>query len=335
MNRDDIIKELLAKRSIGAEDVLRLRQEVFKDGVVDQTEVEAVFELDRVCEDKDRAWEEFYVDELTYYFVFQVEPRGYVSDENAQFLINGILRDDRIAGPTELGLLINIIDSARSCPNHLVRFVLEAVKDSVLSPDTAAYGRGRRAGVVTPVDVELIRTAIYGGGGFGTYTVARPEADLLFDLNDATNEAESADNWREVFVKGVGSHLMFPLGAPIAPTAEEVLSRDEWFQERRTYGAFLRDLGSALRDFEVMESMREVDLFGTRRAREEAEREEAQALEAVARESIDEGEAEWLTARLKRADTITENERALLDFIKHNSSQIHPSLNKLFAKAGL
>lgn len=335
MNRDDLIKELLAKRSIGADDVLRLRQDVFKDGVVDRTEVEAVFELDTVCENKDRAWDEFYVDELTYYFVFQVEPRGYVGDENAQFLIDQIVRDGRIAGPTELGLLINIVDSANSCPQHLISFVLEAVKDSVLSPDTAAYGRGRRAGVITPVDVELVRAAIHAGGGSGTYTVTRPEADLLFDLNDATTETENADSWREVFVKGVGSYLMYPLKAPSVPSANEVVSRNEWFQERPTYSGFLRGLGSALRDFDVMESMREVDLFGTRRAREGAEREKAQAQEAMIRESIDEGEAQWLKSRLDRQGPVTENERALLDFIKRNAPRIPSSLDELFAKAGL
>ena len=84
-----------------------------------------------------------------------------------------------------------------------------------------------------------------------------------------------------------------------------------------------------------MESMREVDLFGTRRAREGAEREKAQAQEAMIRESIDEGEAEWLKSRLDRQGPITENERALLDFIKRNVPRIPSSLDELFAKAGL
>jgi hypothetical protein len=216
-----------------------------------------------------------------------------------------------------------------------VCFVLDAVKESVLSPDTAAYGRGRKAGVITPVDVEVIRTVIHGGGGFGTYTVTVREADLLFQLNDATVEAENADSWRELFVKGVGSYLMCPLAEPIVPDAEEVLRLDAWLEQRRTYGDHLRDLCRGLRDLKSGESLKELDPFGIRRRGEEAARAKTRSLEATARESIDGAEASWLIDRLDRDDALTENERALLGFIKENSLLIHPSLNKLFGKAGL
>ena len=197
------------------------------------------------------------------------------------------------------------------------------------------YGRGRKAGVITPLDVEVIRAVIHGGGGLGAYTVTRREADLLFELNDATVEAGNTESWREVFVKGVGSYLMFPLAAPVAVAAEEILRLDASLEQRRTYLTHLRELGQGLRDFEageIGEWVGELDLFGTRRAREKVAREQARAREERARASIDEAEATWLIDRLDRDDALTDNERALLVFIRQNSPQIHPWLDKLFAK---
>lgn len=53
--------------------------------------------------------------------------------------------------------------------------------------------------------------------------------------------------------------------------------------------------------------------------------------ERMARESIDEAEAKWLTGRVDEDGILDDNERALLTFIKQNSTQVHPSLNELLA----
>jgi hypothetical protein len=326
MSPSDLVADLMAKGSIDADDVLKLRREVYADGIIDPEEVKAVFELERACESQEAEWIAFFVDELTYYLVAKAEPRGYVSDENARFLIEEVLRDGKIKGPTELELLITIVESARRCPEELVLFVLEAVKESVLRPGAALYGTDREAGVIDPVDVEIIRRAIYGGGGAGTYTVTRREADLLWDLNKATVDAENAEGWRELFVQGVASHLMFPLGPPEVPEVEEVLARQEWLGQRPTYGRFLLSLRRSAGDLAsggigeaYSQVWSEVDLFGTRRKRQEAEREEERLREEMARETIDESEAEWLIARVSEDDVLGDNLLSLLAFIRKES----------------
>ncbi len=341
MSPSDLAAALIAKSSIDAADVLELRREVYADGIIDQAEAQAVFELERACESQESEWIAFFVEELTYYFVSKAEPRGYVSDENSRFLMDEIAQDERISGPTELELLISIVESARRCPEELVLFVLEAVKESVLSPDAALYGTDRKVGVIDPVDVEIIRRVIYGGGSAGTYTVTRREADLLWDLNKATLEAENAEGWGDLFVQGIASHLMFPLGPPELPAVEEVLARQAWLEQRPSYGRFLLGLRRSAADLAsrgvheaYSEAWSEVDPFGTRRKREEAQREAERAGEAMARESIDESEAEWLIARASEDDVLDENELALLAFIKQESPQIHPSLGELIARVG-
>jgi hypothetical protein len=328
MSPSELIATLLAKGSLDAEDVLRLRREIYGDGVIDRAEAEAVFELERSCNSKSPEWLAFFVDELTYYFVYKAQPRGYVSEENAQFLTDQIISDGRINGPTELELLIDIVSSAHSCPEELVVFVLDAVKESVLSPDTAAYDPDRAAGVIDAVDVEIIRRVINAGGGGGSYTVTRREANLLYDLNRATSQSVNAEGWRDLFVKGIASHLMFPLGSPDVPDVERILEYEAWRDQRPTFGRFLLALGSKLNLAGFKEGWSEIDAFGRPR-----DREEANLQESMARERIDEAEAEWLISRVAEDGSPDDNELALLAFIKKESPQIHPSLVDLIAKA--
>jgi hypothetical protein len=331
-----LVEELTAKGSISAQDVSDLRQGVFKDSIVDKEEAEAVFQLDQACKTKDPSWTQFYVDALTDYFVWQARPAGYISEEQAEFLIDNIACDGRIDGSSELELLLNVIHWARSCPEELSLFVLEAVREAVLSPKTAAFGFRGAPAVITAADVEIIRALIYAGGGGGGFTVTRREADLLFDLNDASRPAENAPDWQGLFVKAIAAHLMFPRGAPEAADAEEVLRREAWLKERGAVGRLFKAIGGSVAsgDVPLSESWHEADVFGNVAAREEREREEAQLHEALAREAIDEEEAKWLMGRIRLDGVLHENERALLTFLKANAPNVPPALTALFEKAG-
>lgn len=333
----DLVEEIAAKRSISAEDVLALRREVFRDSVVDPMEAQAVFRLDHACHEKDPSWTQFYVDALTDFFVWQAEPRGYVSEELGRFLIENITGDGRVDGRSELELLINVVHWATACPEELVLFVMNAVRQSVLNPETAIYGSNRPPAVIGPADVEVIRRVIYAGASGGGFTVTRREAELIFELNNATTEVENAPGWNDLFVKAIANHLMFPQGAPAVPSAEEALRRERWLEERRGVGQLLGGMGRAAGsgDVPLSEAWRTFDPFGSEAARAERNREETQVREALSREAIDEGEAKWLIGQIDRDGILHENERALLAFIKQNSPSIHPLLDDLIAKAGV
>ncbi len=334
---DDLVEDLCAKGRITGEDVLALRRSVFPDGVVDAAEAAAVFRLDHACKEKDATWTQFYVDALTDYFVWQSKPRGYVSEEQAQNLIAEITHDGHIDAQSELELLLNIVHWATSCPEALAVQALEAVRESVLAPAKAAYGSNRPPAVIAPADVEILRKVIHGPGSAGGFTVTRREAEVLFELNDATQEVENAPSWQDLFVKAIASHLMFPRGAPVIPDADEALRRETWLEERRGIGSLLMDVGRAVRRLDVPlgEAWKEVDPFGSEAAKAERAREEAQLQEAFTREAIDADEAAWLTSRVMSDGSLHDNERALLAFIKANSPQIDPSLAPLFEKAGI
>ena len=331
------VEALCAKGEITAQDVLHLRSQVFPDGKVSTIEATAVFRLDQNCQVKDTTWTRFYVDVLTDHFLWQSDPRGYVSEDQAAQIVHQIGKDDHVDAESELELLINIVHWCTQCPESLSLLALGAIKESILSPDTACFGTNRSPAVITPSDVELIRKVIYAPGSPGGFTVTRGEAGLLTTLDQATDAEENAATWPDLFAKGVANTLMFPRGAPVVPDAQEAKRRENWLEERGQIGDLIRGMGKAFREGDIpfREAAKELDLFGTHRAREAQERHEAQVCEALTREAIDKEEAHWLIGKIGGSASLSKGAVQLLRFIKNNSPSIDPALNPLFDKAGI
>lgn len=331
------IDDIIAKGSVTADDVLRLRRTMFHDGLIDRAEAEQVFRIDAACTEKDPAWAEFFVDALTDHVVWKVEPKKYVSDEKADFLLTHILHDGRVDTETELELLINVVHWALSCPPALSVLALQTVRDSILNPQTAVYGSNRPPATIAPCDVALIRRIIYAPGSPGGYTVTRDEAELIVALDVATRGTERPASWDDLYVKAIANYLMFPSPPPVVPSAADEMRRDRWLTERRGVGGFLKDAGRSLRrlDLPYEEAKRAADLFGTYAAQEELDTERARLATALSREIIDAAEAQWLLAHIGTSGALAENEKALLAFIKANAPHIDPCLQPLLDRAGV
>ena len=83
---------LAAKDRITADDVLLLRGQVFRDGVVAPEEAESLFALDASATDSCPEWPVFFIEAITDYIVHQEKPSGYVSAANAEWLIDCVSR---------------------------------------------------------------------------------------------------------------------------------------------------------------------------------------------------------------------------------------------------
>jgi len=331
-----IVKTILDAGSITKDDVHELRGEVFQDGIVDRGEAEQLFMLNDACRDTHETWNDFYVEALTDYAIWRTAPEGYVSDDDAQWIIGCITHDGRIDSRSELELLVNIIHWAQHCPETLVLLALQAVKDSVLGGGGVLFGPARRRpGVIDRADVAILSRLVYGGGSGGGLTITRREADLFFDLNDAIRGRENAEEWRDLFVKVIASHLMFPRGVPHIPDADEMLRRDQWLKDRRGLGDIFSGMGATVLSGGFGEAWRQADLFGSRAAADAAKKHAEQAKDADWRESIDGPEAAWLLKRIPADGILDDNEKTLLKFIKANSTCIDPSLELLLEQAGL
>lgn len=333
----DLVEDLCAKGRITADDVLQLRRQIFPDGVVSTAEAKAVFRLDQSCGEKPAEWTRFYVDALTDYYVWQSTPRGYVSEEQAAELLAEINRDGHVDALSELELLINIVHWATKCPESLAMIALDAVRKSILTPESACFGSNRPPAIITAEDVELIRKLIYAPGSPGGFTVTRSEADLLAELDRATSAEDNAATWPDLFAKAVANALMFPRGAPEVPDAEEALRRERWLEERHGIGSLLMNIGKSVArgDVPFGEAIGEADIFGKKRESEERRQEEARVSEALAREAIDAEEASWLIGKFGGAKNLSKGVVQLLRFIRTNSPSIDPALEPLLAKAGI
>ena len=153
--------ELLEKPGeISARDVLRFRREVFQDGIVSQLEADAVFAFNDAVAVKCTEWNEFFVEALTDYTVMQAEPRGYVSNANAQWLANRISHDGVVDSVSELELLVRVLAKSTQCPAALAGFALAQIAYAVVEGEgPLARGLQLTKGVIGEAEVDLLRAA--------------------------------------------------------------------------------------------------------------------------------------------------------------------------------
>src|SRR5262245_24005033 len=126
------IAEIKARGSIKDADVLKVRRNYYDDGHISAEEAEAIIALNDACPVQDPAWADCFVETITDYIVDQAKPEGYLTTENAQWLIERISSDGRVETTTELELLVNVLDKARWAPQSLIRFALDQVKHAVI-----------------------------------------------------------------------------------------------------------------------------------------------------------------------------------------------------------
>ena len=184
-------------------------------------------------------------------------------------------------------------------------------------------GRGRELepGIVGEAEVALLRRILYAFGGDQNIAISKAEAEILFDLNDATSEAGNHPAWSDLFVKAVANFLM-ATSDYMVPTRQEALRREEWLEERDGIGGFmskmlsggLKGIWHAYRRDEDVE--RYARLFGRENMMRHNER-------------ITGVEADWLANRIGRDGKIHENEKALITFLREESADIHPTLKPL------
>lgn len=319
---------LKQKGRISADDVLMLRGEVFRDGVVTRGEAESLFALDAASTDKCAEWPAFFVEAVTDYIVHQEKPAGYVSQDNADWLVGCISRDGLVDSLTEVEMLVATLEKARSAPQSLVAYALKQVRDAVLEgKGPLVSGGALEPGVVGKAEVDLVRRILYAFGGDGNIAITKAEAEILFDINDHSAEHRNHPSWSELFVKAMTNFAMCASGYQ-APTRVEALRQEIFIEsaDPNIPNFFARMLSGGLRGIlDAYSAPEDVDNDWEARNR---------AAEALARkaEAVDAGEAKWLAGMIGRDRLLHDNEKALLTLIKHASPSIHPDFWPLIDK---
>lgn len=290
------------RQAISAEDLRELRQRLWADGMVLPAEAEELLQLNRSVAPS-REWTDLFVEALCAFMLSQGEPRGYVSDEEANWLIDHVKREGRIETHAELELIVKLLEHADYAPASLRRFALDELERTVLSGSGATRSGDITPGRVDSAEVALIRRLIFAPAGDGPAKVSRAEAEMLFRLKDATLGADNCPEWKTLFVQGIANHLMAHQAYTPPSPAEELRLEQPYKSDPlgHVLSALGRDLPSA---HELKESM-----FG------EDEEERIQAFNrAVAADSaVTTGESDWLKHLFDKNAERDEFEQALVD----------------------
>jgi hypothetical protein len=323
------VDDIISRGSIRENDVLRMRQAFYDDGLITATEAANLLRLNEACPVQDAAWAAFFVQAMGDYIVNQAEPEGYVTAANADWLMAAISRDGKVRSKTEFDLLLYVLDTARWSPERLVRFALDEVKRAVVEGDGPLRMQGtRQTGTITETEVDLVRRILYAFGGDGNIAITRAEAEVLIAIEESLSDGDACPAWTDLFVKAMAIVILATSGyAP--PSREEALRAETWLKRRGDLspGRLLGDMVTA--------SLSSIwDGYSAQSSEERAlARLERQRIEIITNEEITDGEATWLVERLTRDSRLTERERALLDFLRREAPVLHPALADLVHRA--
>ncbi|MCB1515695.1 MAG: hypothetical protein H6876_01930 [Hyphomicrobiaceae bacterium] len=321
------IDGIIERGSITEGDVMKLRSVTYADGRISAEEADALLRLNDAGLSVTRAWNDYFIEAITDFLVNQSEPMGYVTADNASWLIDRVGGDGNVMSRTKLELVINVIDRARWSPENLVSFALAQVRDTVLKGTGALrHGATQEPGTIDETEVELLRRILYAFGGDGNVAVTRAEAEILFDINDALADGPNNPAWTDLFVKAIANVVMSTSSYAV-PTREEALRRDAWldFHTDLSPIGLIRKLGNG--SAPLLDGYRLLS-----REERALDRLERQRIEMIVNEKVTEGEAGWLADRIARDGKVNGNEAALLAYLRAESPEIHPTLKDLIER---
>lgn len=299
----DIARQAAADGAISAEEILALRRSGWVDGVLRPEEAEALFALNDALAEPTAEWSDFFVEAVGEFVVNGAAPRGYVSEDNAIWLIARIDRDGALHGLTELELLVRVLERGCNVPDALKAYVLEQLEQAVLTGRGPTRHGELSPGHVNAAEAAILRRVLFAPAGDGPARVSCAEAELLFRLKDATLGAANALEWKQMFVQGVASYL------------EGVASRTAQLSRERAaeLEAFVADDRTGVTGFLGRMAKSAPGAFSAVFGRQQPARDRLAELRAA--EEVTADERQWLDAHVGADGEIDAYEQALIAFL--------------------
>jgi hypothetical protein len=312
MHFREIAERAAADGEITPEEILSLRRAGWSDGHITPDEAEAVFVLNDQLRETSREWSDFFVEALGEFIVNGVEPKGYVDEEQADWLMARISHDGKTDSLTELELLVRLFERAQSVPQRLRDYALEQLERAVLTGiGPTRCGGALETGNVTEAEAKLMRRIIFASGSERPAAVSRKEAELLYRIKDETAGTDNSPEWKRLFVQGVGNYLM-GFASHTALSSERAAELESFMSDRRSsVGGFFGRMAKSAINGNFFKSVG--DAFGRGRRESDLAGEAGKAAQVTSSEQL------WLEAQLDGNGRIDEYDRALLDFLAEES----------------
>lgn len=203
-----LAETVLADGQIGAQDVVELRRNLYRDGSISSEEADLLLQLYGATTDRHDDFDRLMIEALDDYLLVGEGLKLAVRDDAVSRLRPFLGPDGGITDRTMFELVIRLLDRGANCPPELCEAALKTLENHVLNDDRTVFGGGAGEETIDDSDVALIRTVIYGPGGDDGYFIGEREATLLFALQKATSDKDNATAWQDVFVKGVTAYLL-------------------------------------------------------------------------------------------------------------------------------
>ncbi|MEI6640787.1 MAG: hypothetical protein WCL10_02045 [Novosphingobium sp.] len=308
INFPELARQAAADGAISAEEVLALRRVAWPDGRIDGGEAEAILAINDLVAEKPPEWTDFLVEAVGEYVLNGTEPKGYVADATADWLIARLDHDGRLDSQAELELLVRVLEKALGTPDSLKAYALAQIERAVLTGEGPTRSGGALdAGSITEAECNLVRRVIFASGGDRPAAVSKAEAEMLFRLKDATLGQPNAADWQRLFVQGVGNYLQGWNNAR-SVTRERAAELESFMADTSTglsrfFGRMARTDAAALRT-----AARDV-LGGSQTPTRDF------AAEASAEAAVTGAEHSWLQSRIDADGHSDPLEEALLAFL--------------------
>lgn len=300
----DLAAKVQADGAIGADEIAALRRIGWSDGSVSQLEAEALFSINDSLATPGEPWCDFFTETVGEFVINGSEPRGYVSQDEANWLVQQIRRDGRLCTMSELELLVRIYERAHNVPDSLKTFVLAQLEHAVLTGTGPTRCGGTLSDThVSKAEVQILRRMLFAPASDRPAAVSRREAEMLFRLKDATMGAANAPEWKVLFAQGVGNFLMGYSGGNAQIDRVRALELEAFVADNRaSIGGFMgRMAKGSPRAFAAV--------FGKKSPSVSSADEITDAQEVTGDERL------WLEGQIALNGQIDEYDQALLDFI--------------------
>ncbi len=209
-NLRELAERVRANGSITEEEAMTMRRTIYMAGDIGRNQAQFLIDLNRDTSGNHPAWDDFYIQAMTDHFFWYREQDSPLRQEDAKLLNDLFGFGDGLQDPVQLRVLLSIMFHAKGAPELLRVFALKSIKYWIQRSDSPILSTApRQIGTLSAGDVEAIRKVIYDGDGGGGVTMGRGEAEMLFELEDATAGRENHPDWRPLFFKALTMHLVF------------------------------------------------------------------------------------------------------------------------------
>ncbi|MCX7865263.1 MAG: hypothetical protein N2423_09575 [Novosphingobium sp.] len=303
-----IAQQAAADGAITGEEILALRRAGWGDGAIRPDEAEAIFAINDNLRETTPEWSDFFIEAIGEFIVNGVEPKGYVNDEQADWLMARIRHDGRTDSLTELELLVRIFERALSVPQRLRDYALEQIERAVLTGIGPTRDGGfLEAGNVTEAEARLMRRIIFSTASETPAAVSRREAELLYRIKDQTASADNSPEWQRLFVQGVGNYLT-GLARDAALSRERTAELESFMNDHRaSVGRFFGRMARSAVSENFLGNIASV--FSRKADHPDMSDKADNAAKLIPSEQM------WLESRLEGNGRIDQYDQALLDFL--------------------